>query len=45
MQFNRQEEFSMKNIGRNAFGYGYPAPVLLVGTYNDDGTANSMNLH
>ncbi|WP_234117132.1 flavin reductase family protein [Clostridium hydrogenum] len=35
----------MKNLGPNAFGYGYPAPVLMVGTYNDDGTVNVMNLH
>lgn len=35
----------MKNLGPNAFSYGYPAPVLMVGTYNDDGTVNVMNLH
>lgn len=35
----------MKNLGANAFGYGHPAPVLMVGTYNDDGTVNVMNLH
>jgi len=35
----------MKNLGPNAFLYGYPAPVLMVGTYNDDGTVNVMNLH
>lgn len=35
----------MKNLGANAFSYGYPAPVLMVGTYNDDGTVNVMNLH
>lgn len=35
----------MKNLGTNVFSYGYPAPVLLVGTYNDDGTVNAMNLH
>ncbi|MDU2065995.1 MAG: flavin reductase family protein [Sporomusaceae bacterium] len=35
----------MKNLGPNAFGYGYSAPVLMVGTYNDDGTVNVMNLH
>ena len=35
----------MKNLGRNAFGYGYPMPVLMVSTYNDDGTVNAMNLH
>ncbi|OPJ59843.1 flavin reductase family protein [Clostridium chromiireducens] len=35
----------MKNLGPNVFSYGYPAPVLMVGTYNDDGTVNVMNLH
>lgn len=35
----------MLNLGPNAFSYGYPAPVLMVGTYNDDGTVNVMNLH
>lgn len=35
----------MKNLGPNAFGYGYPVPVLMVSTYNDDGTVNVMNLH
>lgn len=35
----------MKNLGPNAFGYGYPVPVLMVGTYNDDETVNAMNLH
>lgn len=35
----------MKNLGRNAFGYGYPMPVLMISTYNDDGTVNAMNLH
>ena len=35
----------MRNLGANAFGYGYPAPVLMVSTYNDDGTVNVMNLH
>ena len=35
----------MKNLGPNAFLYGYPAPVLMVGTYNDDGTVIVMNLH
>ena len=35
----------MKNWGANAFGYGYPVPVLMVATYNDDGTVNAMNLH
>lgn len=35
----------MKNLGPNAFSYGYPVPVLMVGTYNDDGTVNVMNLH
>ena len=35
----------LKNLGAHAFGYGYPVPVLMVGTYNDDGTVNVMNLH
>ena len=35
----------MKNLGAQAFGYGYPVPVLMVATYNDDGTVNAMNLH
>ena len=35
----------MKNLGPNVFSYGYPAPVLMVCTYNDDGTVNVMNLH
>ena len=35
----------MKYIGRNALAYGYPMPVLMVATYNDDGSVNVMNLH
>jgi len=35
----------MKNLGRNAFGYGYPVPTLMVATYNEDGSVNVMNLH
>lgn len=35
----------MKNLGARAFGYGYPVPVLMVATYNDDGSINVMNLH
>lgn len=35
----------LKNLGRNASGYGYPVPVLMVGTYNEDGSVNVMNLH
>lgn len=35
----------MKNLGANAFGYGYPVPVLMVATYNADGSVNVMNLH
>lgn len=35
----------MVNLGRNAFGYGYPVPVLMAATYNDDGSVNVMNLH
>ncbi len=35
----------MKDLGSRAFSYGYPSPVLMVATYNDDGTVNVMNLH
>ena len=35
----------MKNLGANAFGYGWPVPVLMVATYNEDGSVNVMNLH
>lgn len=35
----------MKDLGARAFGYGYPVPVLMVATYNDDGSVNVMNLH
>ena len=35
----------MKDLGKNAFGFGWPVPVLMVATYNDDGTVNVMNLH
>lgn len=35
----------MKDLGRHAFGYGWPVPVLMVATYNGDGTVNVMNLH
>ena len=35
----------MKDLGARAFNYGYPAPVLIVATYNDDGSVNTMNLH
>ena len=35
----------MKDLGANAFSYGYAAPVLMATTYNDDGTVNVMNLH
>lgn len=35
----------LKNLSANAFGYGYPVPVLMVATYNEDGTVNVMNLH
>jgi len=35
----------MKDLGKNAFGYGWPVPVLMVATYNEDGTVNVMNLH
>lgn len=35
----------MKDLGARAFNYGYPMAVLIVATYNDDGTVNVMNLH
>ena len=35
----------MKDLGANAFSYGYASPVLMAVTYNDDGTVNVMNLH
>lgn len=35
----------MKDLGKNAFGYGWPVPVLMVATYNEDGSVNVMNLH
>ncbi|MBR4470935.1 MAG: flavin reductase [Erysipelotrichaceae bacterium] len=35
----------MKDLGRNAFGFGWPVPVLMVATYNDDQTVNVMSLH
>lgn len=35
----------MKYVGRSSLAYGYPMPVLMVATYNDDGTVNVMNLH
>lgn len=35
----------MKDLGKNAFSYGYACPVLMVATYNDDNTVNVMNLH
>jgi flavin reductase (DIM6/NTAB) family NADH-FMN oxidoreductase RutF len=35
----------LKNLGPNAFSYGYPVPILMVGTYNDDWTVNAMALH
>ena len=31
-----------KNFGPNT--YLYPQPVLIIGTYNEDGTANAMNV-
>lgn len=30
-----------KNFGSNPFMY--PMPVLIIGSYNEDGTANAMN--
>lgn len=35
----------MKYVGRSSLSYGYPMPVLMVATYNDNGTVNVMNLH
>ncbi len=35
----------MKYVGRSALSYGYPMPVLMVATYNADGSVNVMNLH
>ena len=35
----------MKYVGRQALAYGYPMPLLMVATYNDDGTVNVMDLH
>lgn len=35
----------LKDLGANAFGYGFPVPVLMVASYNDDGSVNTMNLH
>lgn len=34
-----------KDLGARAFGFGWPVPVLMVATYNDDGTVNVMALH
>lgn len=35
----------MKDLGARAFNYGYASLVLMVATYNDDGSVNVMNLH
>ncbi|WP_440336823.1 hypothetical protein [Mitsuokella multacida] len=35
----------MKYVGRRTLAYGYPMPILMVATYNDDGSINVMNLH
>ena len=35
----------MKDLGARAFNYGYPMAVLIVATYNDNGSINVMNLH
>lgn len=32
-----------KDLGARAFGFGWPVPVLMVATYNDDGSVNVMN--
>ena len=34
-----------KDLGARTFGFGWPVPVLMVATYNDDGSVNVMNLH
>ena len=34
-----------KDLGARAFGFGWPVPVLMVATYNDDGSVNVMNMH
>jgi flavin reductase (DIM6/NTAB) family NADH-FMN oxidoreductase RutF len=39
------KKIAMKDLGAKAFSYGYACPVLMVGTYNDDGSVNVMNLH
>ena len=35
----------MKYLGRSSLSYGYPMPVLMAATYNEDGSVNVMNLH
>lgn len=35
----------MKDFSPRAFGYGYPMPLLMVSTYDENGTVNVMNLH
>lgn len=35
----------MEYLGRRALAYGYPMPILMIATYNDDGTVNVMSLH
>ncbi|MCF0155190.1 MAG: flavin reductase family protein [Veillonella sp.] len=35
----------LQDLGKQAFGYGWVAPVLLIATYNEDGSVNAMNLH
>ena len=32
----------MKDLGARAFNYGYASPVLMVATYNDDGSVKEI---
>ena len=32
----------VKDLGAKAFNYGYATPVLMVATYNDDGSLNAL---
>lgn len=35
----------MKDLGSNAAAYGHPMPVMMVATYDENGTVNVMNAH
>jgi flavin reductase (DIM6/NTAB) family NADH-FMN oxidoreductase RutF len=35
----------MKDLGPSGANYGHPMPVLMVGTYDENGTVDVMNLH